>query len=79
MRNHKPAAHRRAAEVKLGRKLLPTEDVDHLDENHENNAPANLHVKPHGEHSSTTQSKERRSLRAVQRALAMTRKKEKLY
>ena len=63
-------AHRNAAEIKLGRKLLDTEVVDHLDENKANNAPANLDVKPRGAHTaqhnrSRGLSKLRASLRAV--------------
>ena len=37
--------HRLALEAKLGRRLLPTEDVHHRDENRQNNDPANLEAK----------------------------------
>jgi len=36
--------HRKVAETKLGRKLIPGEVVHHKDRNKQNNAPNNLHV-----------------------------------
>ena len=72
-------AYRRVAERKLGRPIKPGHDIDHLNENKDDNSPANLHEKPHGEHSATTQSKGRKSLRALQNALSMVRKGEKSY
>lgn len=36
--------HRLVAEAKLGRRLLPGEQVHHIDENKQNNHPANLEV-----------------------------------
>lgn len=75
MRDRKSdSTHRRAAEAKIGRKLKPGEDVDHLNENKADNSPANLRVRPHGEHSRETQSPGRKSLRRLQSAL-----KAKLY
>jgi hypothetical protein len=65
--------------AKLGRPLRPDEDVDHLNEDKTDNSPSNLHVKTHGEHSKVTQSKGRKSLRALQRSLTMTKRREKLY
>jgi hypothetical protein len=79
MRDRKSDNHRKVAEAKLGRKVKPGHDIDHLDENKDNNAPANLAEKPHGLHSSTTNSKGRKSLRALQSALQMTRKGIKSY
>ena len=70
MRDRKSdTSHRRAAEIKLGRKLKPGEVVDHLDENKSANKPANLDVKGRGEHTRAHNktrplSKLRRALRA---------------
>jgi hypothetical protein len=36
--------HRLVAEEKLGRKLLPGEQVHHIDENRQNNDPSNLEI-----------------------------------
>jgi hypothetical protein len=79
MRDRKSDSHRKAAEAKLGRKVKPGHDIDHLDENKDNNSPSNLAEKPHGAHSSATNSKSRKSLRALQSALQMTRKGIKSY
>ena len=70
MRDRKSdTAHRRAAEIKLGRKLKPGEVVDHLDENKANQSSANLDVKQRNVHTSGHNkarplSKLRRALRA---------------
>lgn len=45
------AIHRLLAEEKLGRKLLPDEEVHHVDHNHFNNRPENLMVLSKSEHS----------------------------
>jgi hypothetical protein len=79
MRDRKSDSHRKAAEAKLGRKVKPGHDIDHLDENKDNNSPSNLAEKPHGAHSADTNSKGRKSLRALQSALQMTRKGIKSY
>jgi hypothetical protein len=79
MRDRKSDRHRKAAELKLGRPIKPGHDIDHRNENKEDNNPANLQELPHGEHSSLTGSKERRTLRQLQKSLAMPAKKEKLY
>ena len=43
--------HRVIAENKIGRELLPNEDVHHIDENKNNNDPNNLRVLTKSEHS----------------------------
>ena len=43
--------YRKIAEKRLGRKLLSTEDVHHKDLDPSNDAPSNLEVLPHGEHT----------------------------
>ena len=78
-RDRKSDAHRKIAAQKLGRPIKPGHDIDHLDENKDNNSPANLSEKSHSDHSKATQSKGRKSLRALQRSLAMVRKGEKRY
>ena len=78
-RDRKSDTHRAVAAQKLGRPIKPGHDIDHLNENKDDNSPANLVEKPHGVHSATTQSKGRKSLRALQRALQMIRKGEKYY
>lgn len=78
-RDRKGDEHRKVAALKLGRPIKPGHDIDHLDENKANNNPANLQEVPHGEHSSRTGSKGRRSLRALQNSLAMPNKRKKLY
>ena len=79
MRDRKTDGHRAAASRALERPIKPGHDVDHLNENKDDNAPANLHEIPHGEHSRLTQSPGRRSLRKLQIALAMPRQRKKLY
>lgn len=49
--------HRFIMEGILGRPLLPTEDVHHVDGNRQNNDPKNLLVIDHGRHSSLTNSR----------------------
>ena len=44
--------HRWLMEQKIGRKLLPNEDVHHKDENKLNNDLNNLEIIDHGKHSS---------------------------
>jgi hypothetical protein len=78
-RDRKSDSHRKVAEAKLGRKIRPGHDVDHLNENKDDNSPANLVEVPHGAHSKLTQSPGRKSLRQLQKALAMVRKGEKSY
>ena len=77
MRDRTSDAHRPAAEIKLGRKLQPGEDVDHVDGDKENNAPANLRVMPHAAH--TAHSNRHRTTQKVRKALAMTKRGERIY
>ena len=79
MRDRPSNTHRTAASAKLGRPIKPGHDIDHLDENKDNNSPANLAETPHAAHSRLTQSPGRRSLRAIQKALGMVRRGEKRY
>lgn len=50
--------HRHIAEIKLGRKLKPTEIVHHIDGNKINNDPNNLEIMTIAEHSSMHRNKE---------------------
>lgn len=59
--------HRHIMEQHLGRKLLPNEDVHHIDGNKANNAIENLQVIDHGEHSALT-NKERYERAAIAKA-----------
>ncbi len=78
MRDRKSdTAHRNAAELKLGRKLLDTEVVDHLDEDKENNAPINLDVKGRSQHTSA--HNQARPLSKLRASLRMANRGEKLY
>ena len=43
--------HRLVAETIIGRPLLDTEDVHHIDGNKQNNDPSNLEILDHGVHS----------------------------
>jgi len=52
--------HRRLAVLKIGRQLLPDEDVHHVDGNHLNNRPENIVVLKAGEHASFHASQKRR-------------------
>ena len=80
MRDRKhDTAHRNVAEAKLGRKLRPGEDVDHLDDDKSNNSPANLDVKTHGAHSRTTMARRTSGLSKLRSVLRMTKEKKKLY
>lgn len=77
MRDRKNDKHRDIAKAALGRPLKPGHDIDHLNENKDDNAPANLRELPHGAH--TTKSNKSRGLAKLQKALAMVRKGEKLF
>ncbi len=77
MRDRPSDKHRTVAEQKLGRPIKPGHDVDHLDENKDNNAPANLHETPHAAH--TAKSNRSRTTAKLQKALAMVHKGIKSY
>ncbi len=78
MRDRKSdTAHRRAAEVKIGRKLRPTEVVDHLNETKTDNTSANLSVKSRGAH--TAQHNQSRGLSKLRRALRAFKEGRKSY
>ena len=78
MRDRKSdTAHRRVAEAKLGRKLLPTEVVDHLDEDKANQSPATLKAVPRGAH--TAQHNRGRGLSKLRKALRDIRDGKRLY
>mgnify|MGYP001561251732 FL=1 len=69
--------HRRTAEAKLGRKLAPSEVVDHLNEDKTDNSPINLAVKARNVH--TAEHNRRRHLSKLHAALRMERERKKLY
>ncbi len=78
MRDRKSdTAHRRAAEVKIGRKLKPSEVVDHLNEDKTDNSPANLDPKQRGAH--TAQHNRSRGLSKLRASLRMHREGKKIY
>ncbi len=78
MRDRKSdSAHRRVAEAKLGRKLLPSEVVHHEDEAKVNNSPANLTVEGRGAH--TARHNQGRGLSKLRKALRDIRDGKKLY
>ena len=69
--------HRRIAEAKIGRKLKPTEVVDHLNEDKTDQSPANLAVKRRGPH--TAQHNQTRGLSKLRSSLRMVHEKRKAY
>lgn len=78
MRDRKSdTAHRQALETKLGRKLLPNEVADHLDEDKSNNIPSNLQPMDRGAH--TTHHNRTRALGKLRNALRMAKDGRKLY
>lgn len=77
MRDRKSDAHRTIASRAAGRKLTPSEVVDHVDEDKANNTPANLRVMGRGAH--TTHHNRTRHVSRLRKALAMVKKGERLY
>ena len=78
MRDRPNEKHRDMLEQKLGRKLLPKEVADHVDEDKSNNAPANL--RPEGRSAHTARHNHQRGgLSKLRSALRMIREKRKLY
>lgn len=49
--------HRHVVELHLGRALLRSEDVHHIDKNKLNNAIDNLEILPHGKHATLHNNK----------------------
>lgn len=78
MRDRKSdSAHRTAAERKIGRKLQPSEVVDHLNEDKGDNSPANLDPKQRGAH--TVQHNRSRGLSKLRAALRMHKEGKRIY
>lgn len=77
MRDRKTDQHRQVAARSLGRPIKPGHDIDHLNENKDDNSPANLKEMPHGAHSA--KSARNRTTAQIQRSLAMVRKGVKSY
>jgi hypothetical protein len=79
MRDRKDdTTHRRTVEARLGRKLQPTEVVDHLDEDKSNNAGTNLAVEGRSAHSSK-HGRNRGGLSKLRSALRMVKEGRKIY
>lgn len=79
MRDRPDDTHRTIAEKKIGRALLPSEVVDHLDEDKANNAPANLDPKDRGAHTSMHNIRRATGLSKLRRSLSMVKEGRKLY
>ena len=78
MRDRKSdVVHRRALEAKLGRKLLPTEITEHINEDKADQSPTNLKAMPRGAH--TTQHNKGRGLSKLRKALRDIRDGKRLY
>lgn len=78
MRDRKSdTAHRRAAEVKIGRKLKPGEVVDHLNEDKADQSNANLDVKSRSSH--TIGHNKTRGVSKLRRALRAFKEGKKVY
>ncbi len=68
MRDRKSdSAHRQVAERKIGRRLLPSEVVDHVNEEKTDNSPAN--VRPMDRSAHTTHHNRTRQLSKLRKAL----------
>lgn len=69
--------HRRVAEAKLGRKLQLNEVVDHVNEDKQDNSPANLRPVDRGVH--TRHHNRTRQLSKLRAALRMVKERKRLY
>lgn len=74
---HDDTTHRTNVEIKLGRKLRPTEVSHHLDEDKSNNAPDNLSAEDRGAH--TRAHNQHRGLSKLRAALRMVKEGKKAY
>jgi hypothetical protein len=79
MRDRPSDRHRTIAERTLGRKLAPTEVVDHHNTDKGDNSPANLTPMPRGAHSRSHTNPRRRHLAKLTKALTMVRDGRKDY
>lgn len=69
--------HRAVLERTMGRPLLPSEVVDHRDEDKDNNAPSNLSPEDRAAH--TARHNRTRGLSKLRTALRMVSKGQRLY
>ncbi len=78
MRDRKDdTTHRTVAAAKLGRPLKPNEVAHHVDEQKDNNSPANVEVQTRSAH--TSQHNRSKRVSAVRKSLSMVKRGEKLY
>ena len=78
MRDRKDdTTHRTVAAAKLGRPLKPNEVAHHVDEQKDNNSPANVEVQTRSAH--TAMHNQNRGVSKVRAALGMVKNRKKLY
>lgn len=78
MRDRPNDDHRKVAQAAIGRALLPSEVVDHRDENKANNTTANLRVMDRAAHTAE-HNRTRGGLSRLRKSLSMVDRGEKLY